>query len=152
MASLGYPLCMGLHAMVQARLDGSCSLHYLHAHHVQGPPDVGGLQAAFGQACLGGGAVCRMIRQLGEDFQAFFWDSSSQQRQAASLRLPLPGTLSAGWRSIAVRPRQWLRLMCTSVPRSKPLVHFMPCAAGLASWACTKSLALLQTLRASRAW
>lgn len=50
MASLGYPLCMGLHAMVQARLDGSCSWHYLHAHHVQGPPlMLGGYRLLLGR-------------------------------------------------------------------------------------------------------
>ena len=89
---------------------------------------------------------------VGRGFQLASGDSSSKHRQAASLRLPLHGTLSAGWWSVAGQPRQWLCLMSTSGPRSKYLTRSMPCAAGQALWACTRSLDLQPTLRASRAW
>ena len=96
--------------------------------------------------------MCRMIQHSGENFQVASGDSSNKHSQAGSLRLPLPGALSAGWWSIAEQPRQWLCLMRPSVPKDKRLTHQMPGATGLALWACTRSLALQQTLRASKAW
>ena len=56
----------------------ACNLYYLDGRHVQGHPALWGAQAALGQACLGVGAVCRMIQQPGEDSEAAVAGSQSQ--------------------------------------------------------------------------